>query len=47
METASPVTLGHTSVEFRLDEPAAAHVHWATEVDADGVFALLTEHLAR
>lgn len=47
VETASPVTLGHTSVEFRLDEPAAAHVHWATEVDADGVFALLTEHLAR
>ena len=47
VETASPVTLGHTSVEFRLDEPSTAHVHWATEVDADGVFALLTERLAR
>jgi purine nucleosidase len=47
VETASPLTLGHTAVEFRLADPAAAHVHWASAADADGVFALLNERLAR
>lgn len=46
VETASPLTLGHTAVEFRVD-PVAARVQWATGADADGVFALLTERLAR
>lgn len=46
VETASPLTLGHTAVEFRID-PTAARIQWATGADADGVFALLTERLAR
>lgn len=46
VETASPLTLGHTAVEFRVD-PAAARVQWATGANAGGVFALLTERLAR
>jgi len=47
VETSSPLTLGHTAVEFRLADPAAARIQWATAADADGVFALLTERLAR
>lgn len=47
VETHSPLTLGHTAVEFRLPDPAAARIHWATEADADGVFALLNGRLAR
>jgi purine nucleosidase len=46
VETCSPLTLGHTAVELRLDDPAAATVHWATEIDHEGVFALLLERLA-
>lgn len=46
VETASPLTLGHTAVEFRLADPAAAKVRWALRADADGVFGLLTERLA-
>ena len=47
VETASPLTLGHTAVEFRLRGVAPANARWVTEADADGVFALLTERLAR
>ncbi|MET3528182.1 nucleoside hydrolase [Phenylobacterium koreense] len=47
VETSSPLTLGHTAVEFRLPDPAAARIEWATGADADGVFTLLTERLAR
>jgi purine nucleosidase len=47
VETASPLTMGHTAVEFRLADPAAATVHWATKADADGVFDLIFERLAR
>ena len=47
VETASPLTLGHTAVEFRLADPSAATVQWATAADSDGVFALLNERLAR
>lgn len=43
VETASPLTLGHTAVEFRSEAPNA---HWAVAADADGLFALLTERLA-
>ncbi len=46
VETASDLTRGHTAVEFRVD-PATAPVRWMTHVDADGVFALLTDRLAR
>lgn len=44
VETTSPLTLGHTAVEFRVD-PAKAACQWATKANADGVFALLTERL--
>ncbi len=47
VETASPLMLGHTAVEFRLADPSAATVQWATGADADSVFALLNERLAR
>jgi purine nucleosidase len=47
VETSSPLTLGHTAVEFRLPNPAAARTAWAVSADADGVFALLNERLAR
>ncbi len=46
VETASPLTLGHTAVEFRGD-PARANARWVTAADADGVFALLTERLSQ
>lgn len=43
VETTSPLTMGHTAVEFRSAQPNA---RWAVSADADGVFALLTERLA-
>ncbi|MBX3479030.1 MAG: nucleoside hydrolase [Caulobacter sp.] len=46
VETASPLTLGHTAVEFRLADPAAATIHWVTAADGQGVFDLITERLA-
>jgi purine nucleosidase len=46
VETGSALTIGHTAVEFRVD-PTTAAVHWVTRVDADGVFDLLTERLAK
>jgi purine nucleosidase len=46
VETASPLTLGHTAVEFRLDDPAAATVRWVTASDGQGVFDLIAERLA-
>ena len=47
VETRSTLTLGHTAVEFRLPDPATAKIHWATNADSDGIFALLNERLAR
>jgi purine nucleosidase len=46
VETQSPLTLGHTAVEFRLAPGETANARWATKLDADGVYALLLEHLA-
>lgn len=46
VETGSPLTLGHTAVEFR-DRGHAPNVNWIVDADADGVFALLNERLAR
>ncbi len=43
VETESPLTMGHTAVEFRSDHPNA---RWAVSADADGVFALIAERLA-
>ena len=47
VETASELTMGHTAVEFRLDDPAAATVHWVTQVNAAAVFDLMLQRLAR
>ena len=47
VETASPLTMGHTAVEFRLRDGFAPTIEWATKVDAEGVYALLLEHLSR
>jgi len=47
VETESALTLGHTAVEFRLADPAAATVHWVTKADAAGMFDLIFERLAR
>jgi len=44
VETASPLTRGHTSVEFRIKE--RGNVHWAIRVDSDGVFDLIEKKLA-
>jgi purine nucleosidase len=46
VETNSPLTLGHTAVEFRATAGVPMKVRWVTHVDADGVFALLMERLA-
>lgn len=47
VETGSELTLGHTAVEFRVPNPAKTRVRWATAANAEGIFHLLTEALAR
>jgi len=47
VETLSPLTLGHTAVEFRLPAGFTPTVRWVTEVDHEAVFALMLERLAR
>lgn len=47
VETTSPLTMGHTAVEFRLADPAAATCRWVTKVDHEAVFAVMLEILAR
>ena len=47
IETSSPLTLGHTAVEFRVAEPEKATVHWVVKADGEGVFKLLLDRLAR
>ena len=39
IETESPLTLGHTAVEFRTGERFPANARWATDADADAAFA--------
>lgn len=43
VETMSDLTRGHTAVEFRAGVAGPLRHRWADRVDADGVFALLTE----
>jgi purine nucleosidase len=43
VETGSDLTRGHTAVEFREGVAGPLRHRWAATVDADGVFALLTE----
>jgi len=45
VETESELTLGHAQVEFRGAE--GSRTLWTTHADADGVFAMLYERLAR
>lgn len=45
VETESELTLGHTQVEFRGAD--GSRTLWTTHADADGVFAMLYERLAR
>ena len=39
--------MGHTAVEFRLADAAAATCRWVTDVDHEAVFAVILELLAR
>ena len=47
VECASPLTLGHTAVEFRLGYEEPAPCQWVVKADGAGVFALLAERLKR
>ena len=47
VETMSPLTLGHTAVEFRIDAARPANARWAVKADGEGLFALLQDRLAR
>lgn len=45
VECDSPLTQGHTAVEFRERSDRAQNVHWGVWADADGVFARLEQSL--
>ena len=47
VETGSPLTLGHTAVEFRPAPQRPQNVLWAVAADGDAVFEVLTTTLAR
>lgn len=47
VETGSPLTLGHTAVEFRSAPPRTQNVQWAVYADGETVFDLLTATLSR
>lgn len=47
IETESPLTMGHTAVDFWGVTDRPKNVNWLYEVDADGFFELLIERLAR
>ena len=47
IETESPLTMGHTAVDFWGVTDRPRNVNWLYEVDADGFFDLLIERLAR
>ena len=47
VETESPLTIGHTAVDFWGITGRAANVTWVHSVDADGFYELLTERLGR
>ncbi len=44
VETSSPLTLGHTAVEFR--DPGSSRIRWATAADHQGIFDLITRSLS-
>lgn len=45
VETESPLTLGHTAVDFWDVTDRTSNANWLYEVDSDGFFALLVERL--
>jgi len=45
VETESPLTLGHTAVDFWAVTDRVPNANWLYQVDADGFFALLIERL--
>lgn len=47
VETESPLTLGHTAVDFWSVTNRPANVNWLYKINADGFFALLNERLSR
>lgn len=47
IETQSPLTMGHTAVDFWHISKRPKNATWIHSVDADGFYALLTERLAR
>jgi purine nucleosidase len=46
VECHSPLTIGHTAVEFRPQNDKRQNVRWAVQADADGFFRLLETRLA-
>ena len=46
VETESPLTLGHTAVEFRIGPEHPANADWIVTADGVGVFQLLQQRLA-
>lgn len=47
VETESELTIGHTAVDFWHVTDRPANANWVFEIDANGFFELLNEHLAR
>ncbi len=47
VETESPLTMGHTAVDYWGVTGKAKNITWMESVNADGFFALLTESLNR
>jgi len=47
VETGSELSMGHTAVDFWGVSNRQANALWIHRVDADGFYALLTDHLAR
>jgi purine nucleosidase len=47
VETDSPLTVGHTAVDFWHVTGRTPNVNWLHRVDADGFFSLLIERLGR
>jgi purine nucleosidase len=45
IETESPLTLGHTAVDFWAVTDRVPNANWLYQVDADGFFALIIERL--
>ena len=47
VETESPLTVGHTAVDFWHVTDRPVNANWIFGIDADGFYDLLNEHLAR